>query len=180
MNYHKIEKFSVSNGVGIRVVLWVGGCSLRCKGCHNPETWSFTSGKPFDENAKQELFEALNKPYIKGLTLSGGHPLEPQNVQAVLEILKEVKHNFPQKDIWLYTGYTLNISNFKNLHKGISPDNIHHNTILEILNLCDVVVDGKFIEEKKNLTLPFCGSSNQRLIDVRKTIQQNKIVLWNS
>ena len=112
--------------------------------------------------------------------MSGGHPLEPQNVQAVLEILKDVKHNFPQKDIWLYTGYALNISNFKSLHRGISPDDNHHNTMLEVLNLCDVVVDGRFIEEKKSLTLPFCGSSNQRLIDVRKTIQQNEIVLWDN
>lgn len=151
--------------------------ACQCKNCHNPETWSFNSGKPFDENAKQELFDALNKPYIKGLTLSGGHPLEPQNVQPVLKLLKEVKYKFPQKDIWLYTGYTLHISNFKSLHRGIASNDIHHNTMLEILNLCDVVVDGRFIEEKKNLTLPFCGSSNQRLIDVRKTIQQNKIVL---
>lgn len=185
MNYHKIEKFSVENGIGIRVVLWVGGCSLHCKGCHNPETWSFASGKPFDENAKQELFEALNKPYIKGLTLSGGHPLEPQNVQTVLEILKDVKYKFPQKDIWLYTGYTLDTLNFTTMQKGISfkceyGNCLHHNLMCQTLNLCDVVVDGRFIEEKKNLTLPFCGSSNQRLIDVRKTIQQNKIVLWDN
>ena len=102
MNYHKIEKTSIANGIGIRVVLWVSGCSLHCKGCHNPETWSLDSGKLFDEKAKKELFEALDKPYIQGITFSGGHPLEPQNAEEVLSLIKEIKEKFPAKDILMH------------------------------------------------------------------------------
>lgn len=180
MNYHKIEKFSIENGEGIRVVLWVNGCSLHCKGCHNPETWDFNSGKLFDEKAKQELFEALDKPYIQGITFSGGHPLEKENIDAICYLCHEIKAEFPHKDIWLYTGYTLNINHFITLYKGISPKCMHHNKIQCTLEVCDVVVDGAFIENKKDISLSFRGSRNQRIIDVQKSIQENKIVLWNS
>ena len=178
MNYHKIEKFSVANGPGIRVVLWVSGCSLHCKGCHNPLTWGFYSGKLFNETAKQELFKALNKPYIQGITFSGGHPLEPENVYDVYNLLMEIKAKLPQKDIWLYTGYTLDILNFTTLQKGISPECTHHNMINQILHMCDIVVDGPYIEEQRDITLPFCGSKNQRLIDVKETLKQGQIIQY--
>lgn len=174
MNYIKISKCDIANGTGIRVVLWVSGCSLHCKGCHNPETWDFHSGKPFDDNVKQELFDVLNKPWIKGITLSGGHPLEYENLPVVYDIVKEAKEKFPNKDIWLYTGYTLSINDF-NTSVDIGWDNgLLRNYILA---MCDVVVDGPYIESLRDISLKFRGSSNQRLIDVRETIKQNQIIL---
>lgn len=164
MNYHKIEKFSVENGNGIRVVLWVSGCSLHCKGCQNPNTHSFNSGKPFDETAKQELFEALDKPYIQGITFSGGHPLEPENFETVLNLAKEIKEKFPTKDIWLYTGYLY--------------EELYYRRISRILLYIDVLIDGEFIEEQKDLTLKWRGSTNQRVIDVKETLKQGKIILY--
>ena len=166
MNYHKIEKYSIANGSGIRCVLWVNGCSLQCKGCQNPSTWDFNSGKIFDEEAKQELFEALDKPYIQGLTLSGGHPLEDNNYQTVLDLIKEVKEKFPAKDIWLYTGYTL--------------EEMYYKEIARILLYIDVLVDGPYIEEQKDISLPFCGSRNQRVIDVQETLKQGKVITLQS
>lgn len=168
MNYHKIEKTSVANGTGIRVVLWVSGCSLHCKGCHNPETWSLNSGKPFDEEAKKELFEALDKPYIQGITFSGGHPLEQRNLITILFLAKEIKEKFPQKDIWLYTGYT-----WEDIFK------MGNRQMRKILYWVDVLVDGKYIEEEKDITLKWRGSRNQRVIDVKKSLEECKVVLYN-
>lgn len=168
MNYHKIEKTSVANGTGIRVVLWVSGCSLHCKGCHNPETWCLNSGRLFDEEAKKELFDALDKPYIQGITLSGGHPLEDENAEEVYLLTKEIKEKFPDKDIWLYTGYTL-----EQIFPSVVTDNLDVNRFYkqEIVKMCDVVVDGKYVEELRDITLKWKGSSNQRVIDIKnKTI----------
>ena len=106
MNYHKIEKTSVANGTGIRVVLWLSGCSLHCPGCQNPETWDTNSGKPFTWESKQELYAALKQPHIQGITFSGGHPLEEANVKSVLDLIMEIRTFYPDKDIWLYTGWT--------------------------------------------------------------------------
>lgn len=167
MNYHKIEKYSVANGTGIRVVLWVSGCTCYCRGCQNPQTWSFQGGQLFDEKAKQELFEALDKPYIQGITFSGGHPFEKPNRSTVYYLAKEIKEKFPTKDIWLYTGYTW--------------EEIYKNGIREIwrtLPWIDVLIDGKFIQELKDLTLKWRGSSNQRVIDVKKSLENNEIVLY--
>lgn len=162
MNYHKIEKCSVVNGIGVRVVLWVSGCTCYCKNCQNPQTWGFNSGKLFDKNAKQELFEALGKSYIQGITFSGGHPLEKENTEEVYSLCKEIKEIFPEKDIWLYTGYK-----FENI--------INDPLRQKLIKLCDVVIDGKYIEELKDITLKWRGSSNQRVIDVKKTIKNEKI-----
>ena len=163
MNYHKIEKTSIANGEGIRVVLWVSGCSLYCRGCHNPETWKSDSGYLFNDVAKKELFGALDKPYIQGITFSGGHPLESVNINEVYCLCKEIKEKLPSKDIWLYTGYT-----FENISS--------HPIMLYI----DVLVDGKYIDEQRDLTLKFRGSKNQRLIDVQKSLKENKVILYNS
>lgn len=165
MNYHKIEKTSVANGTGIRVVLWVSGCSLHCKGCHNPETWSLCSGKPFDSIAKEELFEALDKPYIQGITFSGGHPLEDENVETVYLLIKEIREKFPAKDIWLYTGYTI-----EQIFPTVVTDNLDLIRFYkqEVVKMCDVVVDGKYVEELRDITLKWRGSSNQRVIDVNQ------------
>ena len=173
MNYLHIDKSSISNGPGVRVVLWVSGCTLRCKGCQNQESWDFNAGKIFDDKAKQELFEALKKPYIKGVTLSGGHPLEYENLPDVYDLIKEIKTKFTEKDIWLYTGYTLSENDFDN-----TVDICWDNGLLRnyILAMCDVVIDGPYIEEQRDITLKFRGSKNQRLIDVKETFKQNKIV----
>lgn len=176
MNYLKIDKTSISNGLGVRTVLWCAGCERKCKNCFNPQTWDFNAGKLFDENAKKLLFAQLSKPYIKGLTLSGGHPLEPKNINDIYYLLLEIKDKFPEKDVWIYTGYTLDILNFTTQMKGVSLECIHHNMIGRVLNMCDVIVDGPYIEEQRDITLAFRGSRNQRLIDVRKTLQQGKII----
>lgn len=173
MNYLKIEKTSINNGPGVRVVLWVAGCNIHCKGCQNPDSWDLESGKLFNETAKQELFEALDKPYIKGITFSGGNPIEYENLPAMYDIIKEIKTTFPEKDIWLYTGYALSMNNF-----DTSADICWDNGLLRnyILAMCDVVVDGPYVEEQRDITLPFRGSKNQRLIDVKETLKQHDIV----
>lgn len=165
MNYEKIDKCSVSNGTGIRTVLWVSGCDVHCRNCHNPQTWDFNSGIPFTEDTMQEILYDLSKPYIKGLTLSGGHPLDPRNAPKVLEIVKRVKMVFPNKDIWIYSGYV-----WENIIKD--------ETLREILKYSDVLVDGAYVDELRDISLPFKGSSNQRIIDVQKSLAENKVVLW--
>ena len=165
MNYEKIDKCSVSNGVGVRTVLWVSGCDIRCRNCHNPQTWDFDSGIPFTEETMQELLYDLSKPYIKGLTLSGGHPLDPHNAPKVLEIVKRVKMVFPNKDIWIYSGY-------------VWEDIIKDETLREILKYTDVLVDGAYVDELRDISLAFRGSSNQRIIDVKKTLDSNEVILW--
>ena len=149
MNYHKIEKCDVTSGVGVRVTLYISGCLLHCPYCHNPETWDFNSGKYFDKNVKDELFESLSKSYIKGLTLSGGNPMD--SYVEVLELVKLFRETFGDtKDIWLYSGYTL--------EEIIASDRT------EILDYIDVLVDGRYIHELRDLTLEFRGSSNQRVL----------------
>ena len=165
MNYEKIDKCSVSNGAGVRTVLWVSGCDIHCYNCHNQQTWDFNSGIPFTEETMQEILEDLSKPYIKGLTLSGGHPLDPQNAPKVLEIVKRVKMVFPNKDIWIYSGY-------------VWEDIIKDDILKEILKRTDVLVDGAYIDELRDISLAFRGSSNQRIIDVKKTLEKGKVVLW--
>ena len=175
MNYHKIEKTSIANGEGIRVVLWCSGCSLHCRGCQNPETWNVNSGKPFDEEAKKELFEALDKPYIKGITFSGGHPLENENVKTIYSLIAEIRQKFPDKDIWLYTGYTWDSLFFEEDNfEEICYDQIRRSVMLG----CDVVVDGAYIESLRDIRLKWRGSSNQRVIDVKNTVKANKVVLY--
>ena len=165
MNYMQIDKTSISNGLGIRVVLWCAGCNRQCKNCFNPETWDFNAGYPFDEKAKHFLFEQLSKPYVKGLTLTGGHPLEKPNRNTIYYLLKEIKEKFPSKDIWMYTGY-----------KWEDIQDIRE--IQRILIYVDILVDGPYIEEQRDITLAFRGSKNQRIIDVKKTLQQGDIVLY--
>ena len=165
MNYEKIDKCSVSNGLGVRTVLWISGCNIHCKNCHNQSTWDFNSGIPFTDDTMQEILYDLSKPYIKGLTLSGGHPLDPHNAPKVLEIVKRVKMVFPNKDIWIYSGYE-----WENIIKD--------ETLREILKYTDILVDGAYIDELRDISLPFRGSSNQRIIDVEKSLTYNKVILW--
>lgn len=162
MRYVKIERNSVANGVGIRTVLWCQGCSLHCKGCHNPHTWDFDSGKIFDVKAVQTICEELEKPYVAGLTLSGGHPLEPNNIKECTALCRYLKTKYPQKTIWLYTGW---------LWESIKQ--------LDIMKYIDVVVEGPYIDSLRDITLKYCGSKNQRVIDVKKSLTENKLVIFS-
>lgn len=168
MNYMQIEKSSVSNGTGFRVVLWVSGCSLKCAYCQNQEAWDFNAGDEFNEEVKQKMFDALSKEWIKGITFSGGHPLDSQNIKAVNSLIVEIKEKFPVKDIWLYTGLELNIDDF-----------LRGDLLANTLSNCDVVVDGRYINDLRDVTLAFRGSSNQRMIDVKNTIINREISLYN-
>lgn len=150
MNYIRVDKFNLLNGDGCRVVLWVSGCNHHCKGCHNPETWNPTAGILFNEQTKMEIFEALNKDYISGITYSGGDPLYPDNIETITKLAKEIRERFPSKDQWLYTGYKY--------------EDIQDKEILKYIN---VLVDGPFIEELKDPKLHWRGSSNQRIITLR-------------
>lgn len=166
MNYHNITYPDMNNGDGLRVVLWLSGCSHKCKGCQNPQTWNPDSGILFDENAKEELFRELDKDYISGLTLSGGDPLNTNNLNGVLEIIIEFKSRYPNKTIWLYTGFNFNeiIRNFEKRK--------------QIVSLCNVIVDGEYIEAQRDVTLKWRGSNNQRVIDIKKSLNQNQVVLY--
>lgn len=166
MNYIKITKHDIANGTGVRVVLWVSGCSCYCKGCHNPQTWDKQAGQTFTADTMQEIMKALDHSYIAGLTLSGGHPLESYNINTISTIVKTVKKHFLDKTIWLYTGYL-----FENIIKN---DKIRNG----ILPYVDVVVDGGFEIENKDISLDWCGSTNQRVIDVKSTLCNGKIILF--
>ena len=160
MRYNNITKDDMLNGDGLRVVLWVAGCGHHCKECHNPITWDPDGGLPFDEAAKQEIFEELGKPYISGITFSGGDPLYPANVAEVTELAKEIRKQFPDKTIWLYTG---------GLWEEVCG--------MEIIHYIDVLVDGEFEVERKELNLQWKGSANQRVIDVPETLEKGEIQL---
>lgn len=161
MNYVKIDKCSISNGIGFRTVLWVSGCNHHCFNCQNPQTWDEKSGIPFDEDAWEELLINLEKPYISGITFSGGDPLFPQNRETINRISKKIRELYPNKNQWLYTGYE-----FEEIKD------------LEIMKYIDVVVDGKYIDNQRDITLPWRGSSNQRIIDVPKSLLENCVKLY--
>lgn len=170
MNYSGIKPFSIENGEGVRVSLFVSGCRNACKGCFQPETWDFAAGQPFTEAVEDEILEMLRPDYVKGLTLLGGDPFEEENQEGLLSLLRKVKAQFPEKDIWAYTGYILD-EDFIPGGKKYTP------WTEEIMSMMDVVIDGPFVLEKKNLTLKFRGSSNQRVIDMKKTREQKEIIL---
>ncbi len=155
MRYHNITKDDMLNGDGLRVVLWVSGCSHCCKGCQNPITWDVNGGVVFDESAKQEIFDQLDKPYISGITFSGGDPLHSANRMDVRTLMAEIKEKYPNKTIWLYTGDVW--------------ENVMHYPMMRYV---DVLVDGEFMIEKRDIKLMWKGSSNQRVIDVQKSLHQ--------
>lgn len=176
MNYHNITTDDMLNGDGLRIVLWVSGCSIHCFNCQNPQTHSFDSGIPFSNETMQEILDNLSQPYISGLTFSGGHPLEPQNLETVYKIVKMVKEKFPNKSIWLYTGYTWEEifdkeEKYENLEvNGVSP--------LDVVKYCDVLVDGRYEDDKRDISLAWRGSSNQRCISVQESLEQGKVILY--
>lgn len=164
MNYLKLETDSMVNGTGLRVVLWVSGCSHGCVGCHNPHTHNPKAGVPFTEQTIKEVEELLNKDYIQGLTISGGDPFHPNNQSIVFILCRHIKDKFPDKNIWVYTGYS---------YEDIKTNTPH------LLYYVDVLIDGKFVLEQKNTSLHYKGSSNQRIIDVKKSFDKGEIVLMN-
>lgn len=181
MNYHNITHDDQNNGDGLRVVLWVAGCSHGCSECQNPQTWNPKSGIEFDEPARNEIFEELEKPYISGITLSGGDPLFYKNLNVIFDLVSDIKKNFPNKTIWLYTGYTFDeIKENYELYKWtqFAYQAEEWLTRWEILEQCDVLVDGSYIKEQRDITLKWRGSSNQRVIDVQETLKQGRIVLY--
>lgn len=204
MNYHNITYPDMNNGSGLRVVLWLSGCSHKCKGCQNPQTWDANSGIPFDELAKEELLRELDKDYISGLTLTGGDPLFESNLDGVLDLVTEVNkryntaryidenaqgnHNMlninvnellfssSHKSIWLYTGFT-----WEEIRSGNMEDGLKYGEWTKrakIITECDVLIDGRYIDSQRDITLSYRGSKNQRLVDIQQSLQKGEIVLW--
>lgn len=171
MNYADIKRIDVANGLGVRVSLFVSGCTHKCKGCFNSEAWDFNYGKPFTAAEQTEILNYLAPSYIAGLSLLGGEPMEPINQRVLLPFIKQVKKQYPNKDIWCYSGYTLD----KDLTTG---GRAHIECTDELLSLIDILVDGEFVESLKDLSIRFRGSSNQRIIDLNKTRNSGEIVLW--
>ena len=170
MNYGEIKYCDVANGPGVRTSLFVSGCTHHCKGCFNPKTWDFEYGKPFTEKEEEEILESLKPDYIHGFTLLGGEPFEYVNQQGVLPLLKKIKQQFPDKNIWAFSGYLFDKEIVGDMCKKW-PET------MEMLECIDVLVDGRFEIEKKNLMLKFKGSENQRTIDVRKSLDMGRVVL---
>lgn len=168
MNYCEIKKTDVANGVGVRVTLFVSGCRHHCKGCFQPETWDFAYGRPFTSDTADELISALSKSYVKGLTLLGGEPMEPENQPELTKLVRRVKTELPQKDVWCYTGCTLETDLLEGANSANSPYRTEYTD--EMLDLIDYLVDGEFVLEKKNIALHFRGSENQRILHKQKGI----------
>ena len=171
MNYGEIKNCDIADGIGVRVTLFVSGCTNHCEGCFQPQTWDFNFGKPFTEETEQEIFRLLEPHYINGLTLLGGEPFEPENQRVLVPFLKKVRERYPNKTIWSYSGFTF---------EELTTDGSHPRCEVtdEMLSLLDVLVDGRFVLAKRDLTLRFRGSQNQRILDMPKTLKTGKPVLW--
>lgn len=161
MNYCGLKKIDIADGPGVRVSLFVSGCRNRCPGCFQPETWDFDYGEPFTKKTEDEILDALRPEWIQGFSILGGDPMEPENVAVLVPLLTRLRKELPEKDVWLYTGYT---------YENIADT--------EIFNFVDVLVDGRFIESQRNPSLAFRGSSNQRIIDIPASRREGRAVLW--
>lgn len=173
MYYGEIKKCDIANGEGVRVSLFVSGCTHHCPGCFNEATWDFHYGKEFTEETEKELLDALEPSYINGLSLLGGEPFEPENQKALVPFLRKVKERYPEKNIWCYSGYLYD-------SQLLSESRARCEYTDEMLSMIDVLVDGRFVESLKDITLVFRGSSNQRIIDVKKSLESGDVVLWES
>ena len=171
MNYATIKNCDIANGPGVRVSLFVSGCTHRCPGCFNEIAWDFDYGEPFTDDTISLILNMMKPAHIKGLTLLGGEPFEPQNQPAIVQLLRRVKAEYPEKSIWAFSGYLFD----KDILAGrLGPQEITN----EFLSYLDVLVDGPFVQAQKNLSLRFRGSENQRLIDVQQSITRGEVVLW--
>jgi len=170
MYYGNIKTYDIADGEGVRVSLFVSGCTNGCKGCFQPETWDFKFGKPYTKEVEDGILEELSEDWYQGLTVLGGEPFELQNQEAVAGLIKRVRNELPKKDIWMYTGFTY--------HEDLLPGGCRYTEFTdEILDNIDILVDGKFIQEKANITLNFRGSENQRIIDMKATREKGEVVL---
>lgn len=172
MNVATIKWYDISNGPGVRVSLYVSGCRNHCKGCFNPETWDFNYGEPFTEETEKKIIEALKPDYIRGFTLLGGDPFEPENVKVLAPFMKRLRKAYPDKSFWCFTGYDFE----RDLLTGKQGD---PDDVMTLLKTLDVLVDGKFVEAQKDLNLKFKGSSNQRTILVPQSLKADEVILWN-
>ena len=171
MNYGAIKKCDIANGVGVRTVLFVSGCTHHCKGCFQPETWNFDYGERYTKETEDEIIESLRPDYVDGITLLGGEPFEPENQRELVNLLRRIKKELPQKTVWSFSGFT---------YEELTGDSRAVCEVTnEMLSMLDVLVDGEFVEAKRNISLRFRGSENQRLIDMNKTRKEGKIVLWD-
>lgn len=171
MNYSVIKKCDIANGLGVRVTLFVSGCTNHCPGCFQPQTWDFDFGQPFDRAAENGIFGELDKPYIRGLTVLGGEPFEPENQRALLPFLQKVREKYPQKDIWCFSGFTW---------EELRTDGSHPRCECTdgMLSCLDVLVEGRFVEAEKDISLRFRGSRNQRILDVPRSLRSGAPVFW--
>ena len=172
MHYGAIKNRDIANGSGVRVTLFVSGCRNKCKGCFQPETWDFGYGNEFTKETEDELIGMMEPGYIQGITILGGDPFEPENQRALLPFILRIRRECPSKDIWMFSGYTYEELTGGNPHCAIE-------TTKEILQNIDVLIDGRFVENLRNLSLQFRGSSNQRIIDVKKTLASGEVTLWS-
>lgn len=171
MHYGSIKKYDIANGEGVRVTLFVSGCRNHCKNCFNPETWNFNYGKEFNLDTEEEILKAMEPSYINGLTILGGEPFEKENQRDLVEFVKKVRLQYPDKTIWMYSGYLFD-------EDMLNPKGkVHCEVTKEILENIDILVDGRFVEELKNLSLKFRGSSNQRIILVKESLKEEKVIL---
>lgn len=172
MHYGEIKNCDIANGIGVRVSLFVSGCTNHCEGCFQPETWDFNYGNDFTEETENRILEMLALDYICGLTVLGGEPFEPENQRVLVDFLRKVRRKYPEKSIWCFTGFTLEMLETEGTH-------CHCEVTEEMLSLIDVLVDGRFDKNKKNISLRFRGSENQRLIDLNLTRECGTLTLWN-
>ena len=169
------------NGTGLRVCLWCSGCDHHCKNCQNPITWDPNDGAKFDIKAKNEIFNELSKDYISGITLTGGDPLHQKNLESVLDLVNEIRLSYPEKTIWLYSGYTWEQIMYPVVTNDFNPERDKFLKMRrEIVKQCDVLVDGRYDEDKRDVTYHWAGSTNQRVIDVKKTLEQGSVILWEN
>ncbi len=171
MRYGNIKKCDIANGVGVRTVLFVSGCTHHCKGCFQPETWDFSYGEPYTKETENEIVESLRPSYINGLTLLGGEPFEPANQRELVGLLRRIRRELPDKTVWAFSGYTW--------EELTGQSRARCEVTEEMLSMIDVLVDGEYMEEKRNISLRFRGSENQQLIDVPKTRETGAVVLWD-
>lgn len=180
MRYAQIRSMDISNGEGVGVSLFVQGCPFHCKNCFNSDTWDFNGGKEWTEEIKDKFMELINRPYIKRVSFLGGECLAEQNLDEVLKLVQEIRISFPEKTIWLYTGYTWEQLIYSRMPSGVGKEKefLNWNRRNEIISNIDICIDGEYVDNLKDLTLKWRGSKNQRVIDVKQSLTQNKVVLY--
>ena len=185
MRFASMRNLDISNGEGVGVSLFVQGCDRHCFNCFNPDTWDFNGGKEWTEETKNKFIKLIDRPYINRISVRGGEPLAEQNLDEVLSLIKEIRISFPEKTIWLYTGFRWNyIMNYQPVETDDFDyiEESYNDGLMEkrkqIISLCNIVVDGEYIDEQKDLTLAYRGSKNQHVIDVKQSLAQNKVVLY--